>query len=109
MVKQAMVSEVHMDLGMEAVGMIEGTMIEDTPRVMYTATGVQHQPEKQPTPGLALSGIMDVLQLEQLGRMIGRQAACHPGSKQQHSTCDRAAQHILMTTAGHVFVSPWMQ
>lgn len=86
LVKQAMVIEVHTDLGMEVVGMTEGMMTEHTPHVMCTATGVQHQVVKQPTPGLALSGIMDALQHGQQGLMIGRQAACHPGSK-QHSRC----------------------
>lgn len=86
MVKQAMVSEVHMDLDMEVAVMTEGMMTEHIPHVMCTATGVQHQLEKQPTPGLALSGIMDVLQHERLGLMIDRRAACHPGSK-QHSRC----------------------
>lgn len=93
MVKQAMASEVHMDLGMEVAVMTEGMMTEHIPRVMCTAIGVQHQLEKQPTLDLALTEIMGVLQHGQLGLMIGQQAACHPGSK-QHSKHDRAGQQI---------------
>lgn len=86
MAKQAMVSAAHMDLGMAVVGTIEGMMTEDTHPVMCTATGVQHQLEKQPTHGLGLTGTMAALQHERQALMIGRPAACHPGSK-QHSRC----------------------
>lgn len=86
MAKQAMVSVAHTGLGMAVVGMTEDMMTEGTHPVMSTAIGVQHQLEKQHTQGLGLTGIMAALQHGQQGLMIGRLAACHPGSE-QHSRC----------------------
>ena len=104
MVKQVMVSVVHMGLDMGAVGMTEGTMTEHTPLVMHIAAGVQLQLEKGHIPGLALSETMDALQREQEVRMIALLAAWPLDS----STAEAlpAAQHLTGTANTHLHVTP---
>ena len=75
LVKQDMVSVVHMALAMEVVDTTGGMMTGDIRHVKHIAAEVQHQLEKGPIPGLALNETMGALQREQEVHMIALLAA----------------------------------